>query len=398
MAAPRINARRPLEGVRVLDMTRLLPGPFATLCLADLGASVDKLEDPAPGDYLRHFPPMRGDQGAVFECINRDKRSVVLDLKHPDGPATLLRLARAYDVIVEGFRPGVLDRLGVGHESLLAANPRLIVCAITGFGQDGPLAKRAGHDIGYLARAGVLGVTGPADGAPAVSGAQMADIAGGALWAVSGVLAALLDRARTGEGCVVDVAMCEGALPLATFALGSVFAGEPSPARGVNTLDGGIAPYNTYRTRDGRAVALGALEPKFWTTFAGAVDVDPSLDALVPGPHQVALKAKLVEVFAARTRDEWEDFSRAHDCCLEPVLEPDELRSDPHLRARGVFFDAPARDGATVTHLRTPLGAGASVAHTPAARAGADTDAVLRDAGFTDDEARALRDKGVVSG
>lgn len=398
LSPQRINARRPLAGTKVLDLTRLLPGPFATLCLADLGASVDKLEDPAPGDYLRNFPPMVGSQGAVFACLNRDKRSVVLDLKHPEGAKAFLRLVAHYDVLVEGFRPGVLDRLGVGHAKLLEVNPRLVVCAITGYGQDSPLSQRAGHDINYLARAGVLGVTGPADGPPMVSGAQMADIAGGAQWAVSGILAALLDRERTHQGCVVDIAMCDGAVPLAAFALGGLYANESPSARGASTLDGGIAPYGTYLTQDNRSVSLGALEPKFWHTFALAVGLSPDLEALVPGPHQVSLKATLTKVFASRTRAEWQEFSLSHDCCLEPVLEPHELANDPHFRARGVFFSGHTHDGLAITCLNTPLGPGASSAHRPASTAGADTVEILTDAGFSADELNALRTAGAISG
>ncbi|MDB4928820.1 MAG: Alpha-methylacyl-CoA racemase [Myxococcaceae bacterium] len=391
-----LRHRRPLEGVRVLDLTRLLPGPFASLVLADLGAAVDKLEDPAPGDYLRHMPPAVDGQGAAWQALNRDKRSLVIDLKHPDGVAALREIVPRYDVLIEGFRPGVLDRLGVGHAALRALHPGLIVCAITGYGQDGPLAKRAGHDLNYLARAGVLGVTGPAGAAPAVSGAQMADVAGGALWAVVAILAALHDRARTGVGCVADVAMSEGAVPLAAFALASLVAGERPRPRGDNVLDGGIAAYSTYLTSDGGAVALGALEPKFWTAFASAVGLDASLDALVPGPHQPGLKAAVAAVIAGRTRAEWEAFARSHDCCIEPVLEPHELPADPQHQHRGVFFEAPGFGGNPTLAFRTPVGAGADGAHTPPRAAGADTRAILREAGMDDARIDALASRGAV--
>jgi alpha-methylacyl-CoA racemase len=360
-----LRHRRPLEGVRVLDLTRLLPGPFASLVLADLGASVDKLEDPAPGDYLRHMPPSVDGQGAAWQSLNRDKRSLVIDL-------------------------------GVGHAALRALHPGLIVCAITGYGQDGPLARRAGHDLNYLARAGVLGVTGPAGAAPAVSGAQMADVAGGALWAVVAILAALHERARTGVGCVADIAMSEGAVPLAAFALASLFAGERPRARGDNVLDGGIAAYATYLTRDGQAVALGALEPKFWTAFATAVGLDASLDALVPGAHQGPLKASVAAIIAGRTRAEWEAFARDHDCCIEPVLEPHELPGDPQHRHRGVFFETEGFGGGRTLAFRTPVGAGADGEHTPPRAAGADTRVILREAGIDDARIDALASAGAV--
>jgi crotonobetainyl-CoA:carnitine CoA-transferase CaiB-like acyl-CoA transferase len=391
-----LTSRAALAGVRVLDLTRLIPGPMATLVLADLGAQIDKLEDPAPGDYMRNMPPLRGTTGGCFHALNRDKRSVVVDLKSPAGVALLRRMIPPYDVVLEGFRPGVLARLGCSHDDMLALNPRLVVCAITGYGQTGPLAHRAGHDLNYLARAGVLGITGPADEPPSVSGAQMADVAGGALWAVIAVLAALRERDRTGRGSVCDIAMCEGAVPLGAFALGAITAGARVAPRGRNHLDGGIAPYNTYRTSDGGYVSLGALEPKFWTNFAVAAGVDPSLDALFAGEHQIALKARLIEVFATRTRAEWEAFARAHDCCLEPVLEASELAKDPQHEARGVFFDLDDGAGAAIPVFRTPVGAGAAVAHTAAREPGADTAAVLRDAGLTDDEVSALMRDGVV--
>ena len=379
-----LRHRRPLEGVRVLDLTRLLPGPFASLVLADLGATVDKLEDPFPGDYLRQMPPAVDAQGAAWQSLNRDKRSLVIDLKTADGVATLRHLVPRYDVLLEGFRPGVLDRLGVGHAALRALHPGLIVCAITGYGQDGPLAKRAGHDINYLARAGVLGVTGPAGEAPAVSGAQMADVAGGALWAVVAILAALHERNRTGVGCVADIAMSEGSVPLATFALASLFAGERPRARGDGVLDGGIAAYSTYLTADGQAIALGALEPKFWTAFATAVGLDPALDALVPGPHQADIKTSVAAVIAGRSRADWEAFAQSHDCCIEPVLEPHELPVDVQHKHRGVFFETEGFGGGPMLAFRTPVGAGAAQTHTPPRAAGADTKTILREAGLDD--------------
>jgi alpha-methylacyl-CoA racemase len=381
---------RPLEGVRVLDLTRLLPGPLATLALADLGARVDKIEDPGAGDYLRHMPPQRDGINGAFLALNRDKRAGVLDLKNPAGAHALLRLARSYDVLIESFRPGVLARLGLSYERLLEANPRLIVCAITGYGQSGPLVDRAGHDLNYLARAGVLGVTGPADGPPAVSGAQMADVAGGSLWAVSAITAALYARERTGVGRVVDVSMCEGAMPLAAFAYGAVLAEKKSPPRGEHFLDGGIAPYSTYRCEDGGFVALAALEPKFWTKFCRAVGLEASMEDLVPGPHQASLRARLTALFAERPRDAWARLGEEQDCCLEPVLAPEELAQDPQHRARGLFFEL---DGDQ--YFRTPL----ALRDQPSERAhgqGQDTDAILRDAGFSDDERAALRASGAL--
>ncbi len=389
-ATPNSTVARPLADVRVLDLTRLLPGPMSTLILADLGARVDKLEDPGAGDYLRHMPPQRGDTNGAFLMLNRDKRSIVLDLKHADGAATLSRMLAHYDVLVESFRPGVLARFGLSHDRLLELHPRLIVCAITGYGQNGPLVHRAGHDINYLARAGVLSQTGPADAPPAVSGAQMADVAGGAMWAVIGILGALHGRAHTGRGRLVDVSMSEGSVPLGAFALGALTAGAAPFDRGSSFLNGGIAPYATYRTEDGRYVALGALEPKFWQSFCDGVGIECTLDALTPGPHQTEWRARVAGIIASRSRDAWATFGAEHDCCLEPVLGVDELGSDPQHVARNLFFDI---DG--IVHVRTPVG-DADSPHTLAPRAGAHTTDVLVDAGYTLAEIATLRERNVV--
>jgi alpha-methylacyl-CoA racemase len=371
---------RPLSGVRVLDLTRLLPGPFATLVLADLGAEVDKVEDPHGGDYLRHMPPQLGDQNLAFLALNRGKRSIVLDLKKAEGREALLTMLARYDVLIEQFRPGVLDRLGLSHASLRERFPKLVIAAITGYGQDGPLAHRAGHDLNYLARSGILGLTGPADGAPQPPGFQLADVGGG-MWAVIGILAAL----RSGKGAVVDIAMSESTLPFAMAQFGAIAAGGDA-ARGGEPLTGGIAPYSTYKTKDGRYMSLGALEPKFWRAFCEGVELEFDMGAMIPGSHQPALKAKLAEIFATRTRDEWARFGAEKDCCLEPVLEPRELRDDPHLRARGLFIEQDTPWGKSA-QLRLPI---APPAESPAPAIGEHTRAILSDAGMSPAEIDAL--------
>ncbi|MFW5921306.1 MAG: CaiB/BaiF CoA transferase family protein [Polyangiales bacterium] len=381
---------RPLAALRVLDLSRLLPGPFATMMLADMGAQVDKVEDPGGGDYLRLMPPQVEGMNAVFHALGRGKRSLVLDLKKPEGRDALLRLLPRYDVMVESFRPGVLERLGLGWDTLHEAHPGLVVAAITGYGKDGPMAGRAGHDLNYLARAGVLGMTGPEDGPPQVPGVQMADIGGGAMFALGGLLAALYARERTGEGRYVDVSMCEGSLAFATFGLMSRFGGMQTP-RGGDVLMGGIAPYNTYATKDGEAVTLGALEPKFWNAFCAGVGLEADMSALAPGPHQKEWKDKLTAIFAERTREQWIAFAEQHDCCLEPVLHPDEVTDDAQHRARGVFVKGPAEAGG-LPQPRTPLGTPAEGARAPAQ--GEHTREILGEAGFSDDEIEALAGAG----
>jgi crotonobetainyl-CoA:carnitine CoA-transferase CaiB-like acyl-CoA transferase len=381
---------RPLTGIKVLDLSRLIPGPFATLVLADLGAQVDKVEDTGGGDYLRHMPPEVGGESAAFQLLNRGKRSLVLDLKAPAGKAALLKLVASYDVLFEQFRPGVLDRLGLGHDVLRAVNPRLIVCALTGYGQKGELSKRAGHDLNYLARSGLLGAMGPADGPPQVPSFQLADVSGG-MWCVIAILAALRERERTGEGRVLDVAMTDGVLGFASIELSAALAGVAS-ARGEATLTGGIAPYNTYTSKDGHPMTLAALEPKFWAAFASAVGLEVSMEALLVGPHQAALKDKLRGIFAERTREEWIAFAKQHDCCLEPVVSPSEARQDPHLASRDLFFDLPSPRG-DIPQVRTPV-TPRDTTFTPPPRAGGDTRAILRESGLSEAEIEALLASG----
>jgi crotonobetainyl-CoA:carnitine CoA-transferase CaiB-like acyl-CoA transferase len=299
---------RPLQGTRVLDLSRLLPGPFATLVLADLGATVDKIEDSTGGDYLRHMPPHVAGESVAFQLLNRGKRSAVLDLKKPEGRAAMKRLVASYDVLFDQFRPGVLTRLGLGYDELRAIHPRLIICALTGYGQTGDLAQRAGHDIDYLARAGILGAQGPAGGAPQVPGFQLADISGG-MWCVIAIQAALAQRARTGEGAVLDIAMTDGVLGFNAMAVGAALAGQ-DVKRGDEPLTGGIAPYQTYLSSDGHPIALGALEPKFWTSFCVNAGIEVDMSALLPGPHQAAIKHRVAAAFAGKTREEWARFGR----------------------------------------------------------------------------------------
>ena len=369
-----------LEGVRVLDLTRLLPGPFATLVLADLGAQVDKLEDTGAGDYVRHGIPQVEGMSTAFHALNRGKRSLALDLKQPAGREALLRLIGHYDVLFEQFRPGVMARLGVGHDVLLEHNPRLVVCALTGYGQDGPLRDRAGHDLNYMARAGLLGMQGPADGPPQIPAFQLADVSGG-LWSVVAILAALRERDRTGKGSVLDIAMLDSVIPFATIALSKLFGGE-SVARGGELLTGGIAAYQVYATKDGEAVTLGALEPKFLMRFCQASGIDADLSALIPGPHQAELKQRFAAVFAAKTRSEWEAFNAENDCCVEPVLRPDELFGDAQLAARGAFVNT--------SQYRTPV-TPRDLEPAPAPKQGEHTDQILQEAGFGTEEIEALR-------
>lgn len=378
----------PLKGVRVLDLSRLIPGPFCTLILSDLGASVDKLEDPHVGDYMRVFPPMKRGLSGRFNALNRDKRSLCLDLKKPEGRDALLKLAPRYDVVVESFRPGVLDKLGVGFGALSERNPRLVMLSISGYGQSGPFRDKAGHDLNYIATAGVLGLAGPPDRPPPTPPIQLADIAGGALFGAVGILAALYERERTGRGQQVDMSMCEGALAFMIPDLGNYDASGTAPKRGAELLNGGAASYGVYRTKDGRFLSVGALEPKFWAAFNIAIGrpVDHS-ELVADADGQARVRAEIQAILETKTRDEWEAILTG-DVCVEPVLSADELERHPQHRARGVFFEL---DGLKQT--RTPFGT--TEGHRPPPSHGGDSAAILAEAGFSAADIDRLRQSGV---
>ena len=386
----------PLAGIRVLDLSRLLPGPYASLVLADLGADVVKVEDRGGGDYLRWMPPLAGEQSGAFHALNRNKRSLALDLKAPGGPAVLKRLAARADVVLESFRPGVLDRLGVGWEALREANPRLVLCSISGYGQEGPYRGLAGHDLNYCALAGVLAVNGPAD-RPLPLGIQVADFCGGAWPAVAGILAALLGRGVTGRGAHVDIAMADGVAAMLTMPQAMADARGSPLRREAELLNGGAASYRTYRTADGRHVALGALEPQFFARFCAGAG-RPELADRQFDDDRGALVEELAALFATRTRDEWTRLGLAQDCCLAPVLEGDEPRADPQLQARGLFLEVETPwEGKSMPSLATPVRlAGVTAPQRPAPRLGADTEAVLLEAGFSAVEVTGLAGAGVV--
>jgi crotonobetainyl-CoA:carnitine CoA-transferase CaiB-like acyl-CoA transferase len=387
----------PLAGIRVLDLTRLLPGGFCSLLLADYGADVLKVEDTGLGDYIRWAPPQHpgvepSAASALFLSLNRGKRSLRLNLKESEGREVLLRLVREHDVLLESFRPGVLDRLGVGYERLRAENPRLVYCAITGYGQEGPDRDRPGHDLNYLARGGLLGLSGERGGPPVPAAGQIADLGGGALMAAFGILAALYERERSGEGQLVDVSMTRGAQSWLAMVAARHFADGAVPRRGELELAGGLPCYRPYACADGW-VTLGALEPKFWQALCAGL----GRDDLLPRQMDPAVAPELAAVFAARTRAEWAAFDDEHGCCLEPVLELDEaLARSPEAV---VEVDQPGA-AAPVRLLGPPVGLSRTPADgtRPGPSLGADTDAVLAALGYDDDAVAALKATGVVAG
>jgi alpha-methylacyl-CoA racemase len=389
-----MTERLPLAGIRVLDFTRLLPGPYATLVLTDLGAEVIKIESPKGGDYLRWMPPLTGKTSYGFNALNSGKQSVAVDLKTPDGVEIIRRLVQDADVLIESFRPGVMDRLGLGFDSMREINPRLVYCAISGYGQDGPLSDKAGHDLNYQGLAGVLGMTGPRGAKPTMPGAQLADIGGGALWSLTGILAALVERERTGVGRFLDISMTDGSLAFLQMALAPhLGGGTPMSERGGDTLTGGLACYDLYETKDAKYMSLAALEPKFWVAFCTAAERPDLLSRQFGRAKQIEeTRADLDTLFKTRTREEWTVLLRDVDCCCEPVLEPEELAEHPlHQERKNVI-----EDSAGLQRLRTPLRPRDAGNPLQAPGLGANTAGVLRQVGYSDEEIASLSGKSVV--
>jgi crotonobetainyl-CoA:carnitine CoA-transferase CaiB-like acyl-CoA transferase len=339
-SAAATEAPPPLQGLRVLDLTRLLPGPVAALRLAELGADVLKIEAPGAGDPTRTMLQSSSDRvagrpGAFYRMVNRGKRETRLDLKSEAGRNVLRALAAEADVLIESFRPGVMERLGLGYTTLCTANPRLVYCAISGYGASGPFADRAGHDLNYIGYAGVLDQLASRDGAPILPNFQIADLLGGALSAVTQILAALWHVARGGAGRFVDVSMTHTSYAHNFVAQVSLMNDGAAPAAGSGLLNGGVPCYNLYRTSDERWLAVGALELKFWETLCMALDRPEwatrhwSLGQAIGGPDALALTQELAAVIATRTLDEWVELLELLDCCVSPVLTPAEAAQHP---------------------------------------------------------------------
>ena len=375
----------PLTGLRVVELAGLGPAPYACMLLAELGADVVRVDRPGGGSLI---------VASEKDALNRGRPSVAVDLKSPGGRDVLLRLIDGADVLVEGLRPGVLERLGVGPDEALARNPRLVFARMTGWGQDGPLAQSAGHDINYLGLTGALHAIGPAD-RPVPPLNIGADFGGGSMFLIVGILAALFERGTSGRGQVVDAAMVDGASSLVTMIYGMLGAGLWRDRRAANLLDGGAPFYDTYACADGGHVAVGALEPQFYAALLEGLGLP---DALPGAQYDVAHwpehRRRFTEAFASRTRDEWAAAFEGTDACVTPVLGLEEAPAHPHLAARGTFVeqDGTALPGPAPRFSRTP-GAVRGAARRP----GADTRAVLSDWGFSADEVGKLLAAGAVA-
>jgi crotonobetainyl-CoA:carnitine CoA-transferase CaiB-like acyl-CoA transferase len=348
---PDKTAIPPLVGLRVVDFTRLLPGAACSLVLADWGAEVIKVEEPERGDYWRWEEPRLGPYGARFSALNRSKRSVALDLKTAAGREAAVRLAATADVVLEGFRPGVAKRLGIGWEALAEVNPRLIYCSISGYGQKGPLRDKAGHDLNYLGLAGMLELSGPADGPPVNPGPPIGDLGGGSWPAISAICLALYQRNLTGRGQAIDISIHDGLMYwMATAALEAIAQGH-APRRGVDPILGGAAWYRCYETSDGRAMVVAAYEKKFWARFCTIIGLPDFIASQHEGADQQRHMANTIaDVFRSRTFDEWRAVFDGEDCCVTPSLTVLEALSSAHVQARGAVTSV-----AGVTVIRQPV-------------------------------------------
>ena len=388
----------PLEGIKVLDLTRLLPGNLCTMLLADLGADVLKVEEPTRGDYIRSIDPIHKKESYLHLVLNRNKRSLTLDLKAEAGKAILRELVRNADVLVEGFRPGVMGRLGVGYEVLREVNPRLVYCAISGYGQDGPYRHLPGHDLNYLGVGGALELFGYEGSPPTVPGLSIADIGGGSQMATTGILAALIARQTSGEGQFIDVAMTDGVVYWLSLHAGWYFGTGQSPQRGGTLLLGRYPCYAVYETADGGHLTVGCLEDHFWANLCRAIDREAYVPLQMSEERRAEIFADLQDIFRTRSRQEWMAFFADKNVCVGPSYLIEEAMQDPQLRHRGMFTRMEHTVEGTIQQLGIPIklsGTPGSIRIPPPAL-GEHTDSVLRSLGYDNAAVSELRANGVV--
>ena len=329
-----------LKDLKMLDLSRLLPGPYCSLLLADLGMEVLKVEDTEQGDGTRTMGPIRKRDSAIFLALNRNKKSIKLDLKIREGKEIFYKLIQSYDIVLESFRPGVMDRLGIGYQELKKRNPRIIFCSLSGYGQDGPYRERSGHDINYIGLGGVLEITGAKNGDPVLPGVQIADIGGGGMMAAIAILAAAIYRQKTEEGQFLDISMTDSVISwLSVHAAKYFMDGEPLE-RGDMPLTGRYACYQVYATKDRRYMSLGALEPKFWRNFCEAIGRGDLFDKqFIEGEERVRITAEIRNLFKTKMQREWVDFFKAVDACCEPILTFEEVFQHPQVLHRQMLME-----------------------------------------------------------
>lgn len=374
----------PLESIRMLDLTRLLPGPYCTLMFADFGAEVIKVEDPYNGDYARGYEPNLDEDSTFFHSLNRNKKSVCLDLKTEEGKNYFLELVKQADVVVESYRPGVMERLGLDYEQLKKVNDRLIYCAITGYGQTGPYRNRPGHDVNYISYAGLLNLTGEKEGKPIIPSAQIADIGGGALPAAVGILLALLEREKSGTGQFVDISMLDGVVSWMQLLLPAFFKEEEEPKRGEQMLNGGLACYEVYQAKDGKWLSVGALEPKFWKNFCEAIGREDLISHINSPPEvQEKLKSQISGIVLTKTSSEWMKVFREVEACVTPLLTFEEMIKDPQITAREMIrtFEHDTLGSIRQIGIPVKLSGTPGIIHSRAPKLGEHTDEILKKIG-----------------
>jgi len=380
----------PLSSLKVLDFSTLLPGPFASMVLADLGADIVRVESPTRGDPVQFLPPSTGNVSAAHTTINRSKRSISVDLKKEDGKEVIKALVKDFDIVLEQFRPGVMDRLGVGYEDLKKINPSLIYCSITGYGQTGPYKDRAGHDINYLAMSGAASYTGRKGQGPTPFSLQVADIAGGSFHAVMGILAAVIHRQQTGVGQYIDISMTDAAFSMhALTAPGFLAEGSAYEPDYENTLLNGGHYYDYYPTKDGRYLSVGSLEPQFFSQFIAAAN----LGNIIGTGTMDEQKEKIRDVFLTKTLAEWNEIFNKLDACVEPVLKLSEAVNHPHMKERELLTEVPDGKGGSLKQIASAFKFSVSKPEYKftGVTAGTHTDELLKSAGFSSEKIENLR-------
>jgi len=388
-----------LHGIKVLDLTRLLPGNFCTLLLADYGADVLKIEDTDRGDYGRWHPPRVRTQSAYFLGLNRNKKSMKLNLKTEEGKAIFMQLAQKSDVMLEGFRPGVTERLGIGYDAVRKVNPEIIYCSISGFGQDGPYRDKVGHDINYIGIGGILGITGQMGGPPVTPASQIADIGAGGMMATVGILMALVHRRKTGKGQYIDISMLDGVVSWLSLFASKFFADGEIPERGGMMLNGKFPCYRVYRTKDDKYITIGALEEKFWNNLCRALERED----LIPHQHATGSQgdevvAQLEKIFLTKTRDEWAEYLEGFEICHGPVNDFQETFSDPQVLHRGMILEVDHPTEGRIKQVGFPIKFSETPGRVrlPSPGYGEHTKEVLQELGYSEGNIETLERSGVI--